>query len=253
MANTITLPVEPALDQRCWNDSTSGLISMKLAYEFKRKQYSTKQWAKSIWCRDIPPSKSLNWSPQCKVTIKAAIINLLNAIWLARNNARFNNKTTHWKSSVAWILSNTALTGNNSSGVCSASIREFVILKSLNVSLHPPKPLIMKEIIWQPPIPQWVKCNTDGASNTSTSSCGGLFRNHNAYFLCAFAENTGLKSAYKAKLCGVMRAIEITAGRNWSNLLLETDSTLVVMGFKSSALVPWDLGKETNVRISWLI
>ncbi|PNX78608.1 hypothetical protein L195_g034586, partial [Trifolium pratense] len=38
-----------------------------------------------------------------------------------------------------------------------------------------------------------------------------------------------------------MRAIEISAGRNWSNLWLETNSTLVVMGFKSSALVPWNL------------
>jgi ribonuclease HI len=163
---------------------------------------------------------------------------------MARNNARFNSKITHWKSFVAWILSNTALAGNYSSGVSSASVREFVILKSFNVSSHPPKPLILKEVIWQPPIPQWVKCNTDGASNTSTSSCGGIFRNHNADFLCAFAENTGLKSAFKAELCGVMRAIEIAAGKNWRNLWLETDSTLVVMAFKSSALVPWDLGNR---------
>jgi hypothetical protein len=35
-----------------------------------------------------------------------------------------------------------------------------------------------------------------------------------------------------------MRAIEIAADKNWSNLWLETDSTLVVMAFKSSALVP---------------
>ncbi|GAU38725.1 hypothetical protein TSUD_396540 [Trifolium subterraneum] len=90
-------------------------------------------------------------------------------------------------------------------------VREFVIHKSFNVSLHPLKPLILKEVIWQPPIPQWIKCNTDGGSNTSTSSCGGIFRNHNADFLCAFVENT------------------------------ETNSTLVVMAFKSSALLPWDL------------
>jgi ribonuclease HI len=185
-----------------------------------------------------------NWSPQCKITIKAAIINLLNAILYARNNARFNNKTTHWKSAVYWILSSTALAGNNSSFVSSNSTRDFVILKKLNVSLHPPKPIVLKEIIWQPPIPHWIKCNTNGASNNSTSSCGGIFRNHNADFLCAFAENTFMQSAFKAELCGVMRAIEIAANKNWSNFWIETDSNLVVLAFKSYTLVPWDLSNR---------
>jgi hypothetical protein len=34
-------------------------------------------------------------SPQCKLVIKVAIINIFNAIWLARNNVRFNNKTPY--------------------------------------------------------------------------------------------------------------------------------------------------------------
>ncbi|CAJ2667996.1 unnamed protein product [Trifolium pratense] len=168
MVQHITLPVEETLDQLCWNNSPSGMISMKLAYDFKRKHYTPKHWAKSIWSIDIPPSKSLlvwrlmhdkvptddklmergcnipsmcslchthsestfhlffecnfvfslwcwmasilnttlhfqsiedirllcdgSWSPQCKITIKAAIVNLLNSIWHARNIARFNNK-----------------------------------------------------------------------------------------------------------------------------------------------------------------
>ncbi|GAU35456.1 hypothetical protein TSUD_364120 [Trifolium subterraneum] len=229
MVNTVTLPVEPVLDQLCWNESSSGLMSLKLAYEFKRKHYTSKKWAKSIWCRDVPPSKSL-------------------LVWrLMHDKIPTDDKLMERDLPLLYGV------GNYSSGVSSASVREFVILKSFNVSSHPPKPLILKEVIWQPPIPQWVKCNTDGASNTSTSSCGGIFRNHNADFLCAFAENTGLKSAFKAELCGVMRAIEIAAGKTWRNLWLETDSTLVVMAFKSSALVPWDLEKGTNVRIDLLI
>ncbi|CAJ2652147.1 unnamed protein product [Trifolium pratense] len=320
MVQHIILPVEITSDQLCWNESPSGQIFMKQAYEFKRRRCTSKHWAKSIWCKDIPPSKSLlvwrlmhdkvptdeklmekgcsmpsmcslchdhsettfhiffeckfarnlwcwlttilnltlqfqsmddiwhlcdnGWSPQCKITIKAALINLLNAIWFARNNARFNNKVTHWKSAVTWIISSTSLAGNISSCVSSSSMRDFMILKCFNVKLHPPNPLVIKEVIWQPPLEHWVKCNTDGAFNNHKSSCGGIFRNHKAESLCCFAENIGLKSAFMAELCGAMTAIEIANSRNWKNLWLETHSTLVVMAFKSSELVPWELSNK---------
>jgi hypothetical protein len=39
----------------------------------------------------------------------------------------------------------------------------------------------------------WIKCNTYGASNNTTSSCGGTFRNSNAEFLC---ENKFLGSVW---------------------------------------------------------
>ncbi|PNX89856.1 70 kDa peptidyl-prolyl isomerase, partial [Trifolium pratense] len=50
-----------------------------------------------------------------------------------------------------------------------------------------------------------------------------------------------MNSAFMAELCGAMRAIEIAYCRNWKNLWLESDSTLVVMAFKSPVLVPWEL------------
>jgi hypothetical protein len=34
-----------------------------------------------------------SWSPQCHIVIKAVLINLLNTIWFARNQARFSNKS----------------------------------------------------------------------------------------------------------------------------------------------------------------
>jgi hypothetical protein len=63
------------------------------------------------------------------------------------------------------------------------------------------------------------------------------FRNHKANFLCCFAENIGTKSAFMAEICGAMRAIELANCRNWKNLWLESNSTLVVMAFKSSILI----------------
>jgi ribonuclease HI len=105
-------------------------------------------------------------------------------------------------------------------------------------------PIVLKEVIWQPPLFDWIKCNTNGASTSSSSACGGIFKNCNAEFLCGFAENTGLSSAFIAELCGAMNAIEIVASKNWTNLWLETDSTLVVMTFRSPQLVPWFLSNR---------
>jgi ribonuclease HI len=98
----------------------------------------------------------------------------------------------------------------------------------LNITIHPPLPPVIKEVIWHPPLEHWVKCNTDGAANNLTSSCAGIFRNHKAEFLCGFAENIGLKSAFMAELCG---AIELAHNRNLTNLWLESSSSLVVQAF----------------------
>ena len=39
-------------------------------------------------------------SPQCKVVIKACIINLINTIWYRRNQSRFQDKLIHWKTAI---------------------------------------------------------------------------------------------------------------------------------------------------------
>jgi hypothetical protein len=144
---------------------------------------------------------------------------------LARNNARFYNKTTHWKSVVNWIQANVSMARNRSKSSAYPSISYFSILKKYNVIIHPPKAPGIKEVIWHSPISLWVKCNTDETSN-NTSSCGGVFRNSNSEFICGFDDNIGHKSAFIAEICGVMRAIEIAASHNWPNLWLETDSSL---------------------------
>ncbi|MCI08013.1 glycerol-3-phosphate dehydrogenase, partial [Trifolium medium] len=119
------------------------------------------------------------WSPQCKITVTAALINLLNTIWFARNQTRFNSKQLPWRSAIAMIIANTSLTGNNTGKVSNNSIRDFTFLKQFKVNIHHPKAPVIKEIIWNPPLINWIKCNIDGASkgNPGISSCAGVFRN----------------------------------------------------------------------------
>jgi len=120
---------------------------------------------------------------------------------------------------------------------------EFVILKRFNVKINPPKHHNIKEVLWLPPIFNWVKCNTDGAAhgNPGLPACGGIFRNSDSDFLGAFSINLGVTSALNSELIGAMVAIKIAHVKEWHNLWLETDSMLVFLAFKSSKIIPCSL------------
>ncbi|GAU22345.1 hypothetical protein TSUD_106730 [Trifolium subterraneum] len=199
---------------------------------------------------DIWKICDLNSSPQCKIVITAAMVNLLNCIWLARNQARFSNKIISWRSAISWIIAVTSLTGNNTRKVSSNSIRDFTILKTFKVTIHHPNVPAIKEIIWQPPMCNWIKCNIDGACTQGLASCSGVFRNHDVEFLYCFAEPLGNLSPFLAELCGAMRAVELAYHLNWKNLWLETDSTMVVLVFNNiSEPVAWNLrNRWVNTR-----
>jgi hypothetical protein len=59
LVHEVTIYLEDLPDNLLWNNSSSGDLSMKSAYEFKRHKAQIKNWAKLIWCKDVPPSKSL--------------------------------------------------------------------------------------------------------------------------------------------------------------------------------------------------
>jgi ribonuclease HI len=56
---------------------------------------------------------------------------------------------------------------------------------------------------------------------------------HNSDFLFAFVDPVGVESSYFAELSGALRAIEIAFEKNWLNVWLESDSSLVVNAFKN--------------------
>jgi ribonuclease HI len=185
-----------------------------------------------------------NWSPQGKVTIIAAIINLLHTIWIVRNKARFNDTNTTWLAAISKIITYTALSGNNTKKLASNSMRDFTFLKNFKVQIHHSRVTSYKEVYWYPPLTNWIKCNIDGASsgNPGNAACGGIFRDHEANFVHSFAEHLGVANSYFAEMCGAMRAIEIAYHNQWSTLWLETDSTTVVAAFNNpDKPVAWSL------------
>jgi hypothetical protein len=55
----VILPVEPLSDELVWIGTNNGSLSLKESYDFKRHHFPILNWAKIIWCADVPPSRSL--------------------------------------------------------------------------------------------------------------------------------------------------------------------------------------------------
>jgi len=90
-------------------------------------------------------------------------INVLNYIWFIRNQTRFQDKKFLLKSAINSIIDEVSLTSNKTNLTSVVDITEFVLLKALKVNIHPPKAPLIKEVIWNPPIQNWINVNIDGA------------------------------------------------------------------------------------------
>lgn len=189
-----------------------------------------------------------SWTPQCKLAITACLVNVINCIWYVRNQARFQNKIIDWRIAINIIISSTALSGNNTTKTSAVDMTEFRILKALKINIHPPKAPSIKEVLWQPPIINWLKVNTDGAvtKNPSKAACGGIFRSSEGFTRGCFAQNLSTDSAFVAEILGAILAIEIAQSKNWNHVWLETDSKLLTLAFKNHKMIPW------NLRNRWI-
>lgn len=81
---------------------------------------------------------------------------------------------------------------------------------------------------WHRPPPSWVKVNTDGSSFGSSSSCGGIFRDHGGKAMACFSIKLGERTAFEAELAACINAINIASDRGWKKLWLESDCTRAV-------------------------
>jgi hypothetical protein len=136
------------------------------------------------------------------VVIQFVVVNIINAIWYRRNQARFQDKFIHWKIIINNIISSVHRSGNNTLKSSSPGMRESSILKSFRVSIHPPNAPKIKEVIWCPAIFHWIKVNTDGAAtkNPLNASAGGMFKDKEGNCLGNFAQNLGNVNAFHVEL-----------------------------------------------------
>ncbi|MCH80775.1 ribonuclease H protein [Trifolium medium] len=256
--SNVCIPVDQKEDRLIWKHSTSGELTLKDAFQLFSPNGQSQHWAKLIWNAVIPPSKSIwkhfncfaaqlwawlaniiqinivttsvisvfnicsrGWNQHCGFVISAAVISIFNAIWTCRNNLRFKG-----------IIPNL----NN------------VIGKAFKVDVHYSIAPRIIEIIWQPHVCNWLKCNTDGTSlgNPGQAACAGVFRNSHGEYMGSFAMNLGIANALYAEIMGVILAIEFAIEKHWNFLWIESDSKLATLAFKSPLIVPW------HIKNRWL-
>lgn len=85
---------------------------------------------------------------KCRLVDIASVVSTIQAIWHAHNRARFQNVSIHWKSYCSSIISMILMAGNLCKLSSSASTSEFVIMKNFSITIHPPIPKCLKEVLW---------------------------------------------------------------------------------------------------------
>ncbi|RZB80984.1 hypothetical protein D0Y65_030645 [Glycine soja] len=132
------------------------------------------------------------------------------------------------------------LSGHLSKGAMHPSMSDFNILKSFNIKGHSPTPSKVIDVLLQPLLLGWLKCNIDGATQgyPGRAAKGGVFRNSLGSFVGTFADLYRVASSFHAKLLAAIKAMEIAYNNGWFHLWLEVDSKLVVYAFNSPHIVP---------------
>lgn len=76
------------------------------------------------------------------------------------------------------IIAVVSLSGNLTKASMFNSIEDFCILKEFRVNGHYTKAPSIVLVNWHPPLPNWVRCNSDGASRESRlmTVSSGIFR-----------------------------------------------------------------------------
>ncbi|XP_058759058.1 uncharacterized protein LOC131632300 [Vicia villosa] len=172
---------------------------------------------------------------QCKNVIEAAVIYVLNSIWLARNKIRFQSTKMNFSTATSYIMEAVSLAGSVALATKHLNMHEFTIINSFKVIMRPLKAPNNMEVIWKPPSRNWIKINCDGAlsSTSGLSACGGIVRNSDEKFMGAFASYLGVSNSFMAKISGAMLSIEFACENNLNFIWLETDSLAMVKAFKS--------------------
>jgi hypothetical protein len=83
-------------------------------------------------------------------------------------------------------------------------------LKFFKVDVHQIVAHKIIQVFWQPPLCNWLNCDTDGIALGSPghAACVGLFRNSHGEHIGCFNMNLGIVNALYPEIMGVILAIE---------------------------------------------
>ncbi|OIT36737.1 putative ribonuclease h protein [Nicotiana attenuata] len=99
------------------------------------------------------------------------------------------------------------------------------------------------QVIWEKPIPGFVKINSDGSALTNPGKIGAgvIVRDHNCTFIHAIAAPIGEGTNNYAETEGTILGIQWCLNIGFTKVHLETDSALLIQWFTNGKEFPWSL------------
>lgn len=173
----------------------------------------------------------------------SAIIHTIWCIWLERNNMYFNGKCSYISHLINIIISEVKLSFTLVLTTGPAAMSDLKISLLFGIPMKLKRVTPAREICWTPSEEGCIKINCDGSTfeNPSNGSIGFVIRNYKAEFMGAMTQNIGYASPLEAEFGACMLAMEKARELLFTNLWIETDSTVVVKAFTTMEGIPWRL------------
>ncbi|MCH79455.1 RNA-directed DNA polymerase (Reverse transcriptase) [Trifolium medium] len=179
-----------------------------------------------------------NWSMFFTQVANAAVLHLVQTIWMARNGVRFNNASISVYAAITKIL--TLLSWSHLLISGDANTVEHAALQLLHLEPRTAQPVTVQLVLWQTPTVVWLKANTDSSVTHGSAACGGLFRDYLARFWGGYAQRVD-GTVLHAELMAMILATELAHGKGWYHLWIESDSKAALQAFEDHNIVPLEL------------
>ena len=174
--------------------------------------------------------------------INSAIVHIIWAIWIERNQRRFHNMHKPMTTLFNCILVDVKLSYNLVLAKGNSDMKDYKISRLFNIPFEIKKISVCSEIHWCPPIGEVVKFNCDGSSiGVQSSGAIGIVIRGSTSFLGAIASNVGYATTLEAEFSACMRAMEKAKEKQLNAMCLETDSNCVVNAYNKHTGVPWQM------------
>ncbi|XP_050216415.1 uncharacterized protein LOC126667478 [Mercurialis annua] len=157
-------------------------------------------------------------------------------LWTHRNNLVFKNDRRSSDAIVMMINQMVNFT---------IKAQQFAMLSNPGLG-----PKVEHLIGWDPPPPNWLKLNSDGAVRgpTNRAASGGVARNSSGEWMFGYSRLIGRCSVLQAELWGALDGLNLAWSRGHKQVILEMDSKLAV-----DAITNEDLTINANTNLLWAI
>ncbi|KAK4718167.1 hypothetical protein R3W88_016505 [Solanum pinnatisectum] len=97
---------------------------------------------------------------------------------------------------------------------------------------------------WTKPPIKWVKLNTDGSAILGSKGAEGVLRSNTRNMIFAFSASLGEGTNTQAEVEAAVFGLTWCVHLNYTNVILEVDSQLIVDYIKNNTTAPWNVASQ---------